>query len=115
MDASMGDYGVVSPLITLAIIILGITVFVTFIFSLMNLASDSKKLKKALISCGLFLVVVGVAFVLSDGVETPLKDGKVLSASNSRWVGTGIRTFYILTFVAFASMIFSGAKKILKK
>ena len=50
-----------------------------------------------------------------DGVETPLKDGEVLSASGSRWVGTGIRTFYILAVGAISLMLFSGVSKILKK
>jgi hypothetical protein len=48
-------------------------------------------------------------------METPLKDGEVLSASGSRWVGAGIRTFYILAVVAILSMAFSGVKKILNK
>jgi hypothetical protein len=39
----------------------------------------------------------------------------MLSASGSRWVGTGIRVFYILTFVAFVSMIFSSVKKLIGK
>jgi hypothetical protein len=53
--------------------------------------------------------------MLSDGVETPIKDGEVLSASVSRWVGTGIRTFYILSIIAIGLMLFSGVTKILKK
>ena len=115
MDASMGDFSSVSPLITLALIVLAIAVIVTLVFSIMNLASDSSKLKKALMTTGLFLLVVAIAYALSEGVETPMKDGKVLSAGGSRLVGTGIRSFYILTFVAFGSMMFSGIKKILKK
>ena len=115
MDASMGDFSSVSPLITLALIVLAIAVIVTLVFSIMNLASDSSKLKKALMTTGLFLLVVAIAYALSEGVETPMKDGEVLSAGGSRLVGTGIRSFYILTFVAFGSMMFSGIKKILKK
>jgi len=44
-----------------------------------------------------------------------MKDGEVLSASGSRWVGTGLRMFYILAALAILSMILSGAKKILKR
>ena len=66
-------------------------------------------------SAGLFLGVVVSACVLSSGVETPMRDGKVLSALGSRLVGTGIRVFYILAIVAVGLMIFSGGKKFIKK
>jgi len=115
MAASGGDFGSVSPLVSLAIAILFITVGVTVIFSLLNLASSSKKLKKSLIFIGCFLAIMGISFALSNGVETPMKDGEVLSASGSRWVGAGLRMFYILAALAVLSMIFSGARKILNK
>ncbi len=115
MDASMGDFSVVTPLILLAIAILTIAVLVTVVFSLRGLASDMTKVKKFLITTGLFIVTVAISFAVSDGMETPLKDGEILSANGSRWVETGIRVFYILTFVAFASMIFSSVKRIISK
>lgn len=115
MAASMGDYGSVSALVNLALFILGIAVVITLIFSLFGLTSDGKKLKKALISIGLFALVVAIGFGLSNGVETPLKDGDVLSASGSRWVGAGLRIFYILTLVAIAAMGLSGVQRILKR
>ena len=115
MAATMGDFGTVSPLVDLARIVLLITVAITLIFTLLGLFSDPAKLKKAAISIGLFLAVVAMSYVLSDGVETPLKDGEVISASGSKWVGTGIRTFYILAAVAISLMLFSGVVKILKK
>ena len=88
---------------------------VTLTFSLRGLAKDKAKMKSALTSFGLFLVVIVIAFVLSSGVETPMRDGKVLSAIGSRLVGTGIRVFYILVIVAVGLMIFSGGKKFIKK
>ena len=115
MAASMGDYGTVSPLISIAQLILYISLAATLIFSLLNLFSDKEKLKKALISVGFLVVVVGLAFALSSGVETPLKDGEVLSASGARWVETGIRVFYYLAFIAIAAMGYSGVKRILNR
>ena len=115
MAASSGDFATVSPLVSLAIAILFITVFITLVFSILNLTSSSKKLKKALIFIGCFILVTIIAYAASDGVETPMKDGEVLSASGSRWVGTGLRMFYILATLAILSMVLSGAKKILKK
>ena len=115
MAAGTGDFSTVTPLVSLAIAILFITISITLVFSVLNLASSSKKLKKALIFIGCFILVTAIAFAASDGVETPMKDGEVLSASGSRWVGTGLRMFYILATLAILSMLISGAKKILKK
>mgnify|MGYP005751480077 FL=1 len=115
MAASMGDFGAVSPLVELARIVLLITISVTLIFTLLGLFSDPAKLKKAAISVGLFLLVIVISYLISDGIETPLKDGEVLSASAARWVGTGIRTFYILAAVAIGLMLFSGVTRIIKK
>lgn len=115
MAASIGDFGAVSPLVELARIVLLITISVTLIFTLLGLFSDPAKLKKAAISVGLFSVVIVISYLISDGIETPLKDGEVLSASAVRWVGTGIRTFYILAALAIGLMLFSGVTRIIKK
>ena len=115
MAASMGDFSLISPLISLSMFILFITVAVTIIFSLINLASNPGKLKKSLIFIGFLIIVIGIAYASSAGVETPMKDGQVLSASGSKWVGTGIRVFYILASVAVLSMIAFGARNIIKK
>ena len=115
MAASIGDFGKVSPLISIAQLILIISIAATLIFSLLNLFGDTQKLKKALISVGFLVVVVGVAFALSSGVETPLKDGEVLSASGARWVETGIRVFYSLALIAIGAMAFSGVKRLINR
>ena len=114
MNASQGDFSVVSPLILIAQVTFFLTVAATLIFSLKALFANTEKLKKALIFVGIFLFIVGVAYVSSSGVETPLKDGKFLSESGSRWVETGIRTFYILSISAILSMVFSGVKRLIK-
>ncbi len=115
MAASMGEYGKVSALVNLARIVLSLSVVITLIFSLRGLFSDIRKLKKAAISVGFFLIVIMISFFLSDGVETPMKDGEFLSAIGSKLVETGIRTFYLLATIALGLMIYSGLIKILKK
>ena len=115
MAAASGNYGVITPIIILSQITLLIAVIVTLIFSLRGIAKDKSKMKNALKSAGLFLIVVVIAFVLSDGVETPMRDGKVLSAMGSKLVGTGIRVFFILSIIAVGLMVFPGTKKIFKK
>ena len=114
LNALSGDYGVVSTMVTLAMVVLAITVVLTLVFSFSNLASDRKKLNKALISIGAFVAVVLVAFLFSTGTETPLKDGDMLSAAGSRWIETGLRTFYFLVFIAVGAMIYTGIARLKK-
>ena len=115
MSAMNGDYGFVAAIIYLAFAVLGVVILSTLIFSIMNLVSDKTKLKKAGISIGSFLLVIIIAYLFSEGVETPMQDGKVLSTSGSRWVETGIRTFYLLTLIAGGVMISNSIIKIFKK
>ena len=112
--ASMGDYSKISPLITLSQVTLGIAITATLIFSLLGLFSDKEKLKKALFSIVGLLIVLGASYATSEGVETPMKDGEVLSAAGSRLVGTGIRMFYFLAIIAIGSMLFASVKKLIK-
>lgn len=113
-NASQGDFSLVSPLILIAQITFILTVAATLIFSLRALFANTEKLKKALIFIGIFIFIIGVAYISSNGVETPLKDGKFLSESGSRWVETGIRTFYILSIIAVLSMVLSSFKRLIK-
>ena len=115
MAAASGDYGVITPIILLSQIVLFIAVLVTLTFSLRGISKDKTKMKNAVKSTVLFLMVVLIGFLLSNGVETPMRDGKVLSAMGSRLVGTGINVFFILTVIAVGLMVFPGTKKIFKK
>ena len=115
MAAASGDFSAITPIILLSQFILLIAVVATLIFSLRGIAKDKAKMKNAAKSAGLFLAVVLIAFVLSSGVETPMRDGKVLSAMGSRLVGTGLRVFYILSIVAVGLMILPGIKNSIKK
>ena len=115
MDAASGNFAAITPIILLSQLILIIAVIVTLIFSLRGIAIDKAKMKNAAKSAGLFLAVILVAFVLSNGVETPMRDGKVLSAMGSKLVGTGLRVFYILSIIAVGLMILPGIKNSIKK
>jgi len=114
MNALAGDYGIVSTMVFLAIVILIITVALTLMFSFSNLAADKSKLRKAMISVGAFIAIVLIAFLFSSGTETSLKDGDMLSASGSRWIETGLRTFYFLVFIAVGSMLYPSIARLKK-
>ena len=115
MSAMQGNFGAVSLMINLALLVLLVTVAMTLVFSVKNLVSEKSKMKKAGISIGSFLVVFLLAFVLSSGVETPLPDGGMLSATQSKLVEAGIRTFYLLTIIAGGIMVYFSVSKYFKK
>ena len=115
MSAMQGNFGAVSVMINLALFVLLVTVLMTLVFSMKNLFSEKSKLKKAGISIGSFLFVFIVAFVLSSGIDTPMQDGKMLSAVESRFVEAGIRTFYLLTLIAGGIMVYFSVSKYFKK
>ena len=115
MSAMQGNFGAVSVMINLALFVLLVTVLMTLVFSMKNLFSEKYKMKKAGISIGSFLFVFIVAFVLSSGIDTPMQDGKMLSALQSRFVEAGIRTFYLLTLIAGGIMVYFSVSKYFKK
>ena len=95
--------------IYIAYVTLALTVFIVLIYVFKGIFGGD--IKKTLMSIGAFLLVVVISYVLAEGVETEMRDGEMLSESGSKWVGTGLYTFYILAIVAIGSMIYSGIKK----
>ncbi len=105
----------VDPLYSLTLIIFVVTIIATLIAVFSTLAKNPEGLKKAAIGIVVFIVIIGIGFVLAEGVETPMKDGEILSASGSRWVGTGLYAFYVLAAAAVGLMFLSGIKKLIGK
>jgi len=105
----------VDPLIYIAYITLAIVLLFVVIFVLKGIFAGN--LKKTLISIGAFLVIVIVSYVMSSGsVEgLPLLEGEPISESGSKWVSTGLNTFYILAIGAIGAMVLSGLKKLTSK
>ncbi len=105
----------VSPMYNLTLVIFVIIIIATLIAVFTALAKNPAGLKKAGIGIVAFLVVIGIGFAMANGVETPMKDGEVLSASGSKWVGTGLYAFYFLAAIAVGLMLLSGVKKLIGK
>ena len=96
-----------------AYITFALVLFFVLIFVLKGLAGGN--IKKTLMSIGIFVAIVAVAYGMSSGVETQLQDGETLSENGSRWVGAGLRTFYILVILAIGSMVYGGLRKVMSK
>ncbi len=97
----------------IAYIMFSIVLLFVIVFVLKGLLAGD--LKKTLITIGAFLVVIIISYIMADGVETMMKDGKVLSASGSKWISTGINAFVLLGLIAIGSMASGGIKKLITK
>ena len=106
----------VSTYMYVAYIVLGISVLAVVGFTLKNLITNAAGLKNTLISIGAFLMLALLCyFGFATGVETPLKDGTILTEGESKLVGTGLYLFYFLAVIAAATMVVFGVKKSLNK
>jgi len=114
MMSDAPDGGMISPFIYLSYITLFATILLVMYYTFKNLVSKKGELKKTFISIGAIFVVFLVSFIFADNTPVPLKDGGEVSAFASRMVSTGLNAFYILSFVAIASMVFTGYNKIKK-
>ncbi|MBT8258736.1 MAG: hypothetical protein KJO49_09720 [Bacteroidia bacterium] len=114
--AAAGDTSTVDPMAFVAYITLALILFFVLFFVLKALFTNTATLKKTLVNVGAFLLLFLIAyFVFAQGVETPMRDGELLSASGSKMVGAGLYLFYFLIVIAAVLMVFSGAGKFLKK
>jgi len=111
-----GSDGQIDNMLYLAyIVLITILVFVV-IFTLKNTFSSAKTLKSTLTGLGFFALVALICYIgFARGVETPLRDGEVLSAGGSKLVGAGLYMFYALVIIASGIILFFAAKKIINK
>ena len=99
-----------------AYFVLAIAVLAVVIFTATNLISNAAGLTNTLISIGAFILLALMCyFVFASGVETMLKDGSVMTVTESKLVGAGLYLFYALAFVAGGTMLFFGVKKSFNK
>lgn len=109
------DNSWISPLIYLSYVILLACVVVVLIYVFKNLFSNKENLKKTLIYIGVFFGVVLISFILADGTEIKSAKNEIIaSESTSKWVSTGLNTFYLLAIVAIGTMFWTGFNKIKK-
>lgn len=115
LSAEEKDGGMIEPMIYLSYFIFGLATLLVVAYSLINLTTKKpEELKKIFISLGLFAGVILISFISADGTEITMKEGEVLSSSASKWVSTGLNTFYILSFTALVLMFLSSFKRVKK-
>ncbi len=103
---------VVTPFLYVAYLVFAIIVLLVLFYVIKGLFSGN--IKRTLMAVGAFILVVVIAYLLTDGTETQLSDGTMLSANANHWVGAGLVTFYILAGIAILLMVVSGIRKLIK-
>jgi hypothetical protein len=99
-----------------AYFILGVAIVSVIYFTVSNLISNASGLKNTLLSIGAFILLFLVCyFIFASGNEMVLKDGSVLTVSQSKLVGAGLYLFYFLSVIAAGTMLYFGVKKSLNK
>ncbi|MBC8757554.1 hypothetical protein H2O64_23000 [Kordia sp. YSTF-M3] len=97
-------------------ILVVVTAAIAIFFGLKNLATNPGALKKSLISLAVFAIVGILSYVsASDAIPKNLGDEITITASESKYVGTGIYMFYFLAMIAILAMIGFAIKKSLNK
>ena len=94
-----------------AYVIMALIVSSVLFYSVKNIVSDKESLRSTLKTVGIFLVLFLICyFVLARGEETPLRDGKMLSAAGSKLISAALFMFYSLILIASGSMLWFSVK-----
>ena len=93
-----------------AYVVLFIIISSVFYFGLKNMLSDKSNLMTTLKMIGSFLGLFALCFIIASGEETLMREGKILSATSSKFIGAALFMFYSLIVIASGTMLFFGFK-----
>ena len=93
-----------------AYVVLFIIITSVLYFGLKNMFSDKSNLMTTLKMIGSFLGLFALCFILASGEETLMREGKILSATSSKFIGAALFMFYSLIIIASGTMVFFGFK-----
>ena len=93
-----------------AYVILFIIVLSVLYFGIKNMIANKSSLMNTLKGVGSFLVLFIVCFLIASGEETLMREGKILSATSSKFIGAALFMFYSLIIIASGAMLFFGFK-----
>jgi hypothetical protein len=107
--------GTVNVFMYVSYAVLALTVLIVLLFTVLNLVSNTSGFKNTLIGIVAFVVLSLICyFGFANGVESPLKDGNMLSEKGSKLIGAGLYLFYFLALIAGVIMLGFGIKKMVK-
>ena len=93
-----------------AYVVLFIIVSSVLYFGIKNMIGNKSSLMNTLKGIGAFLALFIVCFLIASGEETLMREGKILSATSSKFIGAALFMFYSLIIIASGAMLFFGFK-----
>ena len=93
-----------------AYLILFIIISSVLYFGIKNMIGNKSSLMNTLKGIGSFLALFFVCFLIASGEETLMREGKILSATSSKFIGAALFMFYSLIIIASGTMLFFGFK-----
>jgi len=106
MGDFMTNYGII-----ISYILFAVALAAAIIFPVIELVRNPKNAKGALVGIVALVIVVAIAYALSDGHD-PSKIG--VTEETAKQVDTGLFAFYILGGIAVASLLYSEVAKMFK-
>lgn len=95
--------------------LLGVATVAAIVFSLMNMIKNPKKAKSALIGIVALLIICGIGYAMGGSEEHMDVEGNLLAdAATSQKSEGGLIAFYILAFLAIASIVYAEVSKMFK-
>ena len=93
-----------------AYVVLFIIVSSVLYFGIKNMIVNKSSLMNTLKGIGSFLALFIICFLIASGEETLMREGKILSATSSKFIGAALFMFYSLIIIASGAMLFFGFK-----
>ena len=93
-----------------AYVVLFIIISSVLYFGIKNMIGNKSSLMNTLKGIGSFLALFIVCFLIASGEETLMRDGKILSATSSKFIGAALFMFYSLIIIASGALLFFGFK-----
>ena len=93
-----------------AYVVVFIIVSSVLYFGIKNMIGNKSNLMNTLKGIGSFLALFVVCFLIASGEETLMREGKILSATSSKFIGAALFMFYSLIIIASGAMLFFGFK-----
>ena len=93
-----------------AYVVLFIIISSVLYFGIKNMIGNKSSLMNTLKGIGSFLALFIICFLIASGEETLMREGKILSAISSKFIGAALFMFYSLIIIASGAMLFFGFK-----
>lgn len=93
-----------------AYVVLFIIISSVLYFGIKNMIGNKSSLMNTLKGIGSFLALFIICFLIASGEETLMREGKILSAISSKFIGAALFMFYSLIIIASGTMLFFGLK-----